>query len=160
MDKDTKVKVVSTVLGTVTVMLPNLNWVRSWPQKGSAVMIPFSVLEEGMFDIGFGNMLREGDLYIEDMEVKKELGLEPDDAKEPENIIVLSENKMIYLLKTASAAALKETLDKVSLEQANNLADYAIEQQLNDFEKAEIIKERTGRDITKSILLERANKVD
>lgn len=160
MDKDTKVKVVSTVLGSVTVMLPNLNWVRVWPKKGSAVMIPYSVLEEGLFDIGFGNMLRAGDLYIEDMAVKKELGLEPDDAKEPENIIILNENKMIYLLKTASLEVLKETLGKVSLEQANNLADYAIEHQLNDFEKAEIIKERTGRDITKSILLERANKVD
>ena len=32
--------------------------------------------------------------------------------------------------------------------------------QINDFEKADIIKARTGRDITKSILLERENKVD
>ena len=37
---------------------------------------------------------------------------------------------------------------------------YAIDHQINDFEKADIIKARTGRDITKSILLERENKVD
>ena len=160
MDKDTKVKVVSTVYGTVTVQLPNMNFTRVWPNKGAAVMIPFAVLEEGIFDTGFNNMLRDGDLYIEDMEVKKALGLEPDDAKEPENIVVLNENKMLFLLKTASVDVLKDTLSKVSLEQANNLAQYAIDHQINDFEKADIIKARTGRDITKSILLERENKAD
>ena len=160
MDKDTKVKVVSTVYGTETVQLPNMNFTRVWPNKGAAVMIPFAVLEEGIFDTGFNNMLRDGDLYIEDMEVKKALGLEPDDAKEPENIVVLNENKMLFLLKTASVDVLKDTLSKVSLEQANNLAQYAIDHQINDFEKADIIKARTGRDITKSILLERENKVD
>ena len=160
MNKDTKIKVVSTVSGTVTVQLPNMNFTRVWPNKGAAVMIPFAVLEEGIFDTGFNNMLRDGDLYIEDMEVKKALGLEPDDAKEPENIVVLNENKMLFLLKTASVDVLKDTLSKVSLEQANNLAQYAIDHQINDFEKADIIKARTGRDITKSILLERENKVD
>ena len=160
MDKDTKVKVVSTVYGTVTVQLPNMNFTRVWPNKGAAVMIPFAVLEEGIFDTGFNNMLRDGDLYIEDMEVKKALGLEPDDAKEPENIVVLNENKMLFLLKTATVDVLKDTLSKVSLEQANNLAQYAIDHQINDFEKADISKARTGRDITKSILLERENKVD
>ena len=160
MDKDTKVKVISTVIGSVGVHLPNLNFARYWPQKGSVVMIPFSILEEGIFDVGFYNMLKDGDLYIEDMEVKKALGLEPDDATVPENIIVLPENKMIYLLKTASIDELKDVLSKVSIEQANNLAQYAIDNQINDFDKSELIKARTGRDITKSILLERQNKVD
>ena len=160
MDKDTKVKVISTVIGSVGIHLPNLNFVRYWPQKGSVVMIPFSILEEGIFDVGFYNMLKDGDLYIEDMEVKKALGLEPDDATVPENIIVLPENRIIYLLKTASIDELKDVLSKVSIEQANNLAQYAIDNQINDFDKSELIKARTGRDITKSILLERQNKVE
>ena len=105
-------------------------------------------------------MLKDGDLYIEDMEVKKALGLEPDDAKEPENIIVLNENKMLFLMKTASIDVFKDTLSKVSQEQVYNLAQYAIDHQINDFEKADILKQITGRDITKSILLERENKVD
>ena len=160
MDKDTKVKVTSTILGSVTVQLPNLNFTRIWPNKGAVVMVPFSILEEGLFDTGFSNLIHDGSLYIEDMAAKKALGLEPDDAKEPENIVVLNENKMLFLLKTASVDVLKDTLSKVSLEQANNLAQYAIDHQINDFEKADIIKARTGRDITKSILLERENKVD
>ena len=121
-------------------------------------MVPFGILEEGMYDTGFGNMLRDGDLYIEDMAVKRELGLEPDEAKEPENIIILTDNKMLYLMKTASLEELRSTLSKVSIEQANNLAQYAIENEYNNLDKAEIIKERTGIDIIKSILLERANK--
>ena len=158
MDKDTKVKVIGTVLGGITVSLPNLSWIREWPRKGAAVMVPFGILEEGMYDTGFGNMLRDGDLYIEDMAVKRELGLEPDEAKEPENIIILTDNKMLYLMKTASLEDLRSTLSKVSIEQANNLAQYAIENEYNNLDKAEIIKERTGIDIIKSILLERANK--
>ena len=158
MDKDTKVRVISTVLGGITVALPNLSWIREWPRKGAAVMVPFGILEEGMYDTGFGNMLRDGDLYIEDMAVKRELGLEPDEAKEPENIIILTDNKMLYLMKTASLEDLRSTLSKVSIEQANNLAQYAIENEYNNLDKAEIIKERTGIDIIKSILLERANK--
>ena len=67
MDKDTKVKVISTVLGGITVSLPNLSWIREWPRKGAAVMVPFGILEEGMYDTGFGNMLRDGDLYIEEI---------------------------------------------------------------------------------------------
>ena len=94
------------------------------------------------------------------MNAKKALGLEPDDAKEPENIIILNENKMLFLMKTASIEVFKDTLSKVSKEQANNLAQYAIDHQINDFEKSDILKEYTGRDITKSILLERENKVD
>ena len=54
MDKDTKVKVISTVLGGITVSLPNLSWIREWPRKGAAVMVPFGILEEGMYDTGFG----------------------------------------------------------------------------------------------------------
>ena len=141
-----------------SVSLPNLSWIREWPRKGAAVMVPFGILEEGMYDTGFGNMLRDGDLYIEDMAVKRELGLEPDEAKEPENIIILTDNKMLYLMKTASLEELRSTLSKVSIEQANNLAQYAIENEYNNLDKAEIIKERTGIDIIKSILLERANK--
>ena len=160
MDKDKKVKVISTIPGTVTLQLPNLNFVRVWPGKNSAVMIPYSVLEEGIFDIGFGNALRSGDLYIEDMEVKKELGLEPEDAKEPQNIIVLSDNKMLFLLKTASLEVFKDTLEKISLEQANNLAQYAIDNQINDYNKTDLIKAKTGRDVAEIIKLERQSKVD
>ena len=63
-------------------------------------------------------------------------------------------------MKTASIDVFKDTLSKVSKEQAYNLAQYAIDHQINDFEKADILKQITGRDITKSILLERENKVD
>lgn len=73
MDKDTKVKVRNTIVGSVTINLPNLNFTREWPRKDSVVMIPFSILEEGMFDIGFSNLLQDGSLYIEDMEAKKAL---------------------------------------------------------------------------------------
>ena len=52
-------------------------------------------------------MIDSGMLYIEDMAVKKELGLEPEDAKEPVNIIVLSDKEMRHYI-TMPLAQFKE----------------------------------------------------
>ena len=160
MDKDTKVKVVSTVYGTVTVQLPNINFTRVWPDKGAAVMIPFAVLEEGIFDTGFNNMLRDGDLYIEDMEVKKDLGLEPEDANEPQNIIVLSEKERQYYWTELSLVGFKDKVKKLSKAQLEELADYAIEHRIMNVEKNKVIKEACGRDVIKAVQLVEQDQED
>ena len=41
-----------------------------------------------MFDPAFSNMVREGYLYIEDLDVKKEIGIEPEDAEKPTHILM------------------------------------------------------------------------
>ena len=66
-------------------------------------MIDKDALSEAMYEPGVASMFRKGILYIEDMDTKKELGLEPDGATEPENIIVLTGAQMTRYLKVAPA---------------------------------------------------------
>ena len=82
------VKVINTLNHAVGVYIPELNFKRTWAKRGAIIKIDTDKLEEMMYDPGFNYMLEQGVLYVEDMEVKKELGLEPETATEPENIIV------------------------------------------------------------------------
>jgi hypothetical protein len=51
-----------------------------------------------LWDNGVRVMIDRGILYIPDMKDKIDLGLEPEDATEPENIIVLSDLQINNLL--------------------------------------------------------------
>ena len=103
-------------------------------------------------------MFRTGMLYIEDMEVKKELGLEPEDATEPENIIVLSDAEMKRYLTVLPLHEFKEKLANLSIEQKKNMVDYAVENEIINLEKCELLKEATGLNIVRMIELNRQNK--
>ena len=75
-----KVKVISQYNGRCGIDNPDLRISRRWPARGSYVTIDKEVLEELMYDPAFKNMVDEGYLYIEDLELKKELGIEPEEA--------------------------------------------------------------------------------
>ena len=153
-----KVKVVSTVKSRMGVKVPELRFSRQWLKKGSAVMIDRDILEELMYDSGFKYMIDSGMLYIEDMAVKKELGLEPEDAKEPVNIIVLSDKEMRHYMVTMPLAQFKEKVTELRKEQLETLVDFAIENRLADIDKAKYIKELCGKDIVRAIQLNDLDK--
>ena len=153
-----KVIIKSTVTGSVGVTIPDLKIRKNWPRKGSTVTFKKDELAEAMYDPGFDYMLKTGMLYIEDMEVKKELELEPEDAKEPENIIVFTEAQMKRLIGPAPIKDFKEALEKVSNEQVKCLAEYAIANGMLDYDKNDAIKERCGKDVMAAIALKRANE--
>lgn len=153
-----KVKVVSTVKSRMGVKVPEMRFSRQWLKKGSAVMIDRDILEELMYDSGFKYMIDSGMLYIEDMAVKKELGLEPEDAKEPVNIIVLSDKEMRHYMVTMPLAQFKEKVAELRKEQLETLVDFAIENRLADIDKAKYIKELCGKDIVRAIQLNDLDK--
>ena len=104
-----------------------------------------------MYDPGFNYMLEQGVLYVEDMEVKKELGLEPETATEPENIIVLSDkDQRAYMIKLTQEE-FEEKVAKLSHEQVVALAEYAIVNKLSDMNKCAYLKKLCGRDVIESI---------
>ena len=153
-----KVKVVSTVKSRMGVKVPEMRFSRQWLKKGSAVMIDRDILEELMYDSGFKYMIDSGMLYIEDMAVKKELGLEPEDAKEPVNIIVLSDKEMRHYMVTMPLAQFKEKVAELRKEQLETLVDFAIENRIADIDKAKYIKELCGKDIVRAIQLNDLDK--
>ena len=152
---DEKICVVSTVNGNIGINLPHLNYRKDWPCKGAKVMIKKEILEEALYDPGVEYMLNNGMLYIEDLEAKKALGLEPEDADEPENIIVLTEKQMKRYLTVAPARELKEVLSKLSPEQRKNFVDFAIDNNITAVDRCEMLQEATGVDVLNAIILKR-----
>ena len=130
-----KVKVVSLVSQRVVLTVPDIRLRRVWERKGATMVIPFEQLEEAMYSPGVENMFRNGILGIDDMEVKIALGLEPEDAKEPVNII--------------------QKVKELPIEQINELAAYAIANEIMDYDKSEIIQQYVDVDIMKAIKLNR-----
>ena len=153
-----KVEVISKVNGMVSINLPELRLNKQWPKKNSKVMVELDKLEEAIYYPGVERMFTQGVLYIEDLEVKKHLGLEPEDATAPVNMITLSEDKMRKLLTVSPVAELKQILSTMPLTAKREFAEFAINNELGDFKRSEIIEEACGINILKGIELKRANE--
>lgn len=153
-----KIRVISKHQGPISVNIPDLRFKREWPNKGSSVPIERETLEEMMYDSGFKYMIDTGMLYIEDLEVKKELGLEPEDATEPVNIIVLNDNDMKRMMTAMPQFEFDAKLKTLNYEQMLALADFAIKNELGDFGKCDAIKKACGKDILTAIKLNREDK--
>lgn len=153
-----KVKITSTTTGEVSVFQPSIPFRMSWPAKGSTRVVEEEILEQLLYTPGFKRMIDAGVLYIEDLDQKKKLGLEPEDATEPVNIIVLSDTDKKKYLTMYSLDKFKQEIKKLSHEQLVDLADYAIENEIADFGKSGVLEKACGKNIIKGIQLAQANK--
>ena len=154
---ENKVKVVNLISSRVNINIPDVRLSRVWERKGAVRVIPFEQLEEAMYNPGVEALFREGILGIEDFEVKKALGLEPDDATEPVNIITLNDNQRKRYLTVMPTSEFKVKVKELPIEQIRELAQYAIDNEIVAFDKAEIIKKMIGTDIIGSIQLNKAD---
>ena len=155
-----KINVISTVDATVGIDDPQVRFSRTWERKGTIRQIEFDTLRELSYNPGVWNMLLKGILYIDDMEAKVELGLESPDAKEPENIIVLTDAQRKRYLTVMPIAEFKQSCAKLSQIELGNLVDYAIDNEIINYDKASFLKQLTQRDIIKTIELNRADNND
>ena len=155
---DEKVKVVNLVSSRVSINVPELRLSRSWEKKGAVKTIPFDQLEEAMYDPGVEAMFRNGVLGIEDMKIKQKLGLEPEDAVEPVNIIVLNDQQRKRYLTVMPLGEFKAKVQELPIEQVHELAQFAIDNELIDYDKADILKKMVNIDVIKSVELNRADK--
>ena len=153
-----KINITSTTVGEVSVFEPSIPFRASWPTKGSTRPVEKEIVEQLLYTPGFKYMIDTGMLYIEDLDQKKELGLEPEDATEPVNIIVLSDTDKKKYLTMYSLDKFKQEIKKLSHEQIVDLADYAIANEIADFGKSEAVEKACGKNIIKGIQLAKANK--
>ena len=155
---ENKVKVVNLISSRVNIDLPEMRLSRVWEKKGAVKTIPFEQLEEALYNPGVESLFTEGVLGIEDLDTKKKLGLEPEDATEPVNIIVLDDTQRKRYLKAMPLYEFKEKIQTLPIEQIRELAQFAIDNEIVDFDKAEIIKKITGTDIIGTIQMNKADK--
>lgn len=153
-----KVDVRCMVNHNVSIKVPAFNFSREWIGRDAVQKIDKDMLEQIMYDQGVRYMFDNGILYIEEMEVKKEIGLEPEDAAKPTNIIVLNDKQKRNCLVNLSFKEFKKIVDKLSIEQLSELAEYAINNKLIDYDRDEYIKEKCGRDIITAIKLNNQSK--
>ena len=92
------------------------------------------------------------------MEVKKALGLEPEDAEEPVNIITLNDQQRKRYLTVMPLPEFKEKLKELSADQIRELGQYAIDNEIANFDKSEVIQKAIGMDIIGTIQLNKADK--
>ncbi len=150
-----KIKVISQYNGRCGIDNADLHISRRWPARGSHVMFDKEVLEELMYDPSFRNMIEEGYLYIEDLDFKKELGIEEEDAT-VSTIIYLSDNELDRYWKIMPLAQFKVETKKLTKVQLDSLADYAIKHgDDGSIQKANYLTEISGRNILKGIELQK-----
>ena len=108
-----KVKVVNLISSRVNIDLPELRLNRIWEKKGAVKTIPFDQLEEALYHPGVEALFRNGALGIENLEIKKKLGLEPEDVKEPVNIIILDDIQRKRYLRVMPLHEFKEKIKEL-----------------------------------------------
>ena len=158
-----QVELVSTINAYVGIDIPDLHLKRLWERKGAKKSIPLDVLREAIYDPSVEYLLREGILYINDLDVKIELGLEDESAREPGaqlNIQLLKEEEMNRLLTVVPIYDFKTKVKELKKEQIQALVDYAIIHEITNFEKCEFLKELTGHDIIRTVQLNHDEKED
>lgn len=145
------VKVQNMVNKTVSIKKPEYGINRRWTQKGQIIPLPYEAVGQMLWDNGVRVMIDRGILYIPDMKDKIDLGLEPEDATEPENIIVLSDLQINNLLTNVPFSVFKREIDKLPETQVREVANYAILHEIADVQKTDYIGELTNVDILKAI---------
>lgn len=158
MDDKKKVTLTNMCKHEITVSFPELHIIRHFPSKGATVKFDRDTFMEMVYDPGLMYMLENGMLFLDDMEIKKELGLEPEDATEPENIIVITDKDIKRYLTVMPIGEFKKAIKKLKKEQIDSVIDYAIENEIVDMERCDILKKMTGRNIIKAIQFNRDNK--
>lgn len=157
---DKKIAIISTVSGRITVSLPDIRFNREWARANAKVMVDKDTLEEMMFDQGVRYMFDTGMLYIEDLEIKKEIGLEPEDATAPVNIIILTDEQKKRALTHMPDFEFSKLLETMSTEQKQELVSYAVDNNIiPSIAKIDKLKETVNVDLLSAISLKRSQEV-
>lgn len=150
-----KVIVTSMVNGIVGITMPNSRIKKIWPKKGTKLPVEKDLLREAIYEPGVEYMFKKGILYMDDMDFKIELGLEPEGAKVPTEVIPVDDKYLNRVLKLMPLSEMKTAINKMSENQKKELLDYAVKQNDIQLDRLGVLKDLTGIDILKVIELDR-----
>lgn len=144
-----KVKVKSLTSGTVIINVPDLRLRRVWERKGAIKIIDEEILQEAIYNPGVEYLFKQGILKIMDEEVAEEISPGLND------IVILDDTEMRVMLKAKPLGEFKAKLKELPREQVFALVEYAIQNEIIDMAKNDVLKAKTGIDITKAVQLKR-----
>lgn len=151
-----KVMVESMVGGTISAA--SLEH-RVWNKKGQKLPVSKDVLREAIYEPGIEYMFKKGILYIDDMEMKIELGLEAPGTTTPTEVLPVDDKYLNRVLKLMPVSEMKAAIDKMSIVQKQELVDYASKQNDIQLDRLAIVSEKCNVDILKTIELNRQKEV-
>ena len=151
-----KVMVTSMVGGTISAA--SLEH-RVWNKKGQKLPVSKDVLREAIYEPGIEYMFKKGILYIDDMEMKIELGLEAPGTTAPTEVLPVDDKYLNRVLKLMPISEMKAAIDKMSIVQKQELVDYASKQNDIQLDRLAIVSEKCNVDILKTIELNRQKEV-
>ena len=97
---------------TLVVNIPDIPLHRTWKKRGAQFPIDRKILLQAYYDPSVEALFREGMLTTNDVEFLKEVGLIEEDGTA--NVVVLTEQQMLRLIKLMPVAELKAELVKLS----------------------------------------------
>ena len=145
------------VKGTVILTDPNVPITREWTKKGQIATIPMDVMQDLVYQEGTLELFRQGVLYVVDKEDRIELGLEVEGQK-PE-IEFLTENQMLGAL-IGTPKDIENMIKKLPKAQVDEFVDLAVEKEITDMAKVDVIEKLTGKNIIKLVQFNRQLKED
>ena len=151
-----KVMVTSMVGGTISAA--SLEH-RVWNKKGQKLPVSKDVLREAIYEPGIEYMFKKGILYIDDMEMKIELGLEAPGTTIPTEVLPIDDKYLNRVLKLMPISEMKAAIDKMSIVQKQELVDYASKQNDIQLDRLAIVSDKCNVDILKTIELNRQKEV-
>lgn len=151
-----KVMVTSMVGGTISAA--SLEH-RVWNKKGQKLPVSKDVLREAIYEPGIDYMFKKGILYIDDMEMKIELGLEAPGTTAPTEVLPVDDKYLNRVLKLMPISEMKAAIDKMSIVQKQELVDYASKQNDIQLDRLAIVSDKCNVDILKTIELNRQKEV-
>lgn len=151
-----KVMVTSMVGGTISAA--SLEH-RVWNKKGQKLPVSKDILREAIYEPGIEYMFKKGILYIDDMEMKIELGLEAPGTTAPTEVLPVDDKYLNRVLKLMPISEMKAAIDKMSIVQKQELVDYASKQNDIQLDRLAIVSDKCNVDILKTIELNRQKEV-
>ena len=151
-----KVMVTSMVGGTISAA--SLEH-RVWNKKGQKLPVSKDVLREAIYEPGIEYMFKKGILYIDDMEMKIELGLEAPGTPTPTEVLPVDDKYLNRILRLMPISEMKAAIDKMSIVQKQELVDYASKQNDIQLDRLAIVSDKCNVDILKTIELNRQKEV-
>lgn len=149
-----KVKITSKTNQALRLKFPELRINRLFDKEGQSYLFDADAVEEMFYYPAAERAFKEGLFYLEDKELRIKLGLEEEDGSVAQDVVTpISDTTILAHLKTMSVAEFKKLFEKLPMEQKLRFVDIAIKNKITDYEKCNIIKSETGKDIMKIIQL-------
>lgn len=142
--ENNRVQVKSAINGTIVLSNMDLRFRREWNKKGQINSIPFEILQDMIYEDGTMSLFKDGILEIPDQEIRIELGLE-ERGVTPEKHS-LTDNQMLGALY-GSPADIAKAINTLPSAQIDDFVNLAVEKEVTDMAKVDIIKKMTGKDV-------------